>query len=95
MEGRADYDHDDMLKSAVERQFILLGEALNRAVVIDPNLTASISQVPQIINLRHSLVHDYRRTNHEIVWEIIAIHIPVLLAEVDSRLPDEPPLEYF
>ena len=92
---RDDYDPDEMLKSAVERQLILLGEALNRAVAIDPTLRAGISQVPQIINLRHRLVHDYQRTNHEIVWDIITSHIPLLLADVDGRLTEEPPLKYF
>lgn len=37
-----DYSQDEMLRSAVERQFGIIGEAINQMSRVDPEITASI-----------------------------------------------------
>jgi uncharacterized protein with HEPN domain len=56
----ADYDADPMLRAAVERQFITIGEALVQAEKLDAAALHSITALRQIIGFRNILVHDMR-----------------------------------
>ncbi len=53
------YLADPMLQSAVERKLAIVGEALAAARKIDPELTSTIPEVPQIIAFRNILIHQY------------------------------------
>ena len=55
----ADFDSDLVLRSAVERQFEILGEALNRLDRLDPTLGAKIPDLRQIVAFRNILIHGY------------------------------------
>lgn len=45
----ANFERDAMLRSAVERQFEIIGEALNQLAKIDPATTARINECRHII----------------------------------------------
>lgn len=45
----SDYLDDPMLRSAVERQFEIIGESLNRLCHVDPETAASIADLPRIV----------------------------------------------
>ena len=47
------------IRSSVEREFIIIGEALRRISVIDERLFHSISNSRVIIDFRNLLAHDY------------------------------------
>lgn len=85
-----DYTSDRVLQFAVERQIITIGEALKRAVDVDPELVGTISDVRAIINCRHQFVHNYPQIDDDEIWRIIQNDIPRLLAEVRSLLPSSP-----
>lgn len=53
------YDNDVLLQSAVERQFEIIGEALNVARSIDPYLDESITNLAGIVKNRNFLAHGY------------------------------------
>jgi uncharacterized protein with HEPN domain len=53
----ADYADDELLRSAVERQFIIIGEALLQALRLDPSLRSFISHSRRIISFRNVIVH--------------------------------------
>ena len=55
----ADFDNDLVLRSAVERQFEILGEALNRLDRLDAALAAQIPDLRQIVAFRNILIHGY------------------------------------
>ena len=42
----SDYRADDQLRSACERQFEIIGEALNQLARIDPSVAATIPNLP-------------------------------------------------
>ena len=62
-----DYRQDIMLRSAVERQLMIVGEALNQAIRLVPELGDSIGDSRQIIAFRNRLVHGYATIAHDIV----------------------------
>lgn len=73
-----------MLRRAVEREFEIIGEAMNKIEKIDPRI--QISSKKQIINMRNRVIHGYDKINDEIVWGTIIKHLPKLRNEVDKLL---------
>lgn len=81
-----DYRDNLMLRSAVERQLMIMGEALYQASKRDESLSASISDVRRIINFRHVIVHGYASLEHDTVWGIIEHDVPRLAHEIEEIL---------
>lgn len=52
-----DYCQDAMLKSAVERQFEIIGEALNALSKIAPEMATAIPELRRIVAFRNVLIH--------------------------------------
>jgi len=85
----ADYTADPLLRSAVERQFEIIGEALNRLRKTDAAVAGQIPNVERIIAFRNILIHGYDLVNHEVVWGVIESHLPALLKQTEY-LPKQP-----
>lgn len=88
LEGRtfADYEADAMLRSAVERQLMVVGEALNRLRRIAPDLLTFITDSRRIIAFRNILVHGYDVIRNEVVWGILDSDLSTLTNEVSALL---------
>jgi uncharacterized protein with HEPN domain len=86
-----EYASDRMLRSAVERQFIVVGEALLQALRLAPEIARSISDSRRIINFRNVLVHGYALVENETVWGVITESLPVLRRQVEALLGEEKP----
>ena len=67
----ADYEADDYLRSAVERQFEIIGEALNQLSRLDPGTAATIAELARIVAFRNVLIHGYASVDNRIVWGVI------------------------
>ncbi|MFN2615300.1 MAG: DUF86 domain-containing protein [Actinomycetota bacterium] len=72
-----DFVEDDLLRSATERQFTILGEALAQARKLQPGL--SLPELERIIGFRNRLIHSYDTVDPRIVWNIAQTHTPRLL----------------
>ena len=81
-----DYERDELLRSAVERQLGIVGEATGRLARDFPDLAERISEFRQIIAFRNVLVHDYDRVNNRIVWRKIQDYVPRLAEEAQALL---------
>jgi uncharacterized protein with HEPN domain len=81
-----EFAKDDRTRSAVERKFEVIGEALRRVRDEDPAGIEQIEFGSDIIGMRNRLIHGYDAVDETIVWETIAIYLPKLLEEVDSLL---------
>lgn len=75
-----------MLRSAVERQFEIIGEALNRVKRTDEGILAHIGGWREVISFRNILAHGYDFVEDAIVWEIIEKDIPRLIADLKAYL---------
>jgi uncharacterized protein with HEPN domain len=78
------YQSDKMLRRAVEREFEIIGEALNKMDKIDQGL--AIAGKKQIIALRNRVIHNYDAVDNAIIWGIIIRHLPVLKEDVNTLL---------
>jgi len=85
---RTEYEADDYFRSAMERQFEIIGEALSRLLKADPATAARISEQRRIIGFRNVLIHGYDAVDDAITWRIIREKLPVLLSEVNVLLAD-------
>jgi len=82
----ADYAADELLRSAVERKFEIMGEALNRIRQDDPDVLAGIRDHRAIISFRNILIHGYDTIDDRIVWGVIQEGLPGLVEDVAALL---------
>src|SRR5437870_2077314 len=64
------YSSDALLRSAVERQFEVVGEALNQALRQWPGLADRVSDCRRIVAFRNRLIHGYAFVSDEVVWGV-------------------------
>jgi uncharacterized protein with HEPN domain len=81
-----DYAGDPLLRSAVERQFEIVGEALRVALQNRPELAANITDARAIVAFRNQLTHAYSAVDHATVWGLLERRVPQLRAEVARLL---------
>jgi len=87
----ADFQGDPMLRSAVERQFEIIGEALTKLAKIDQKTAAMISEHRRIIAFRNILIHGYAQIDDRLVWGVLDSKLPALSQEVEKLLEVETP----
>jgi len=77
-----DYVADPLLRSAVERQFEIIGEALNQMLKLEPKMASNITDHKRIIAFRNRLIHGYADIAHDLVWGVLETSLPQLHREV-------------
>ena len=82
-----DYRGDDLLRSAVERQFEIMGEALSQLAKDDPAVAEQITDYRKIIAFRNILIHAYATVDDRIVWGVVEGDLPALWASLRRLLP--------
>lgn len=82
-----DLEYEDFLASqlvrdAVMRNLQIIGEAVKR---LTPALKAGHPDLPwrEMAGLRDRVVHDYFGIDYEIVWNVIAEELPILILQID------------
>jgi len=75
-----------LIRSAVEREFTIIGEALSALSRSAPELFTSIGHARRIIDFRNRLAHEYANVNHAVVWAIADRDAPVLRRECAELL---------
>ncbi len=90
VEGKTyeDYAANLLLRSGVERQLAIIGEALNQALRLEPDFAKRISSTRQIIDFRNLLIHAYVTVSSPVIWTILEGHLPVLKSEVEALLTE-------
>ena len=85
------YQRNSTLRFAVERNFEIIGEAMNRLRKIDQATADRIPNSAQIIAFRNLLIHGYDLVDYGRGWTVVANDLPslresiiVLLNEADA-----------
>jgi len=81
-----DYDTDALIRSAVERQFEIIGEAVNRLSKIDNTIVDALPETPRIVAFRNILIHGYDIVDNHVVWDVIQYNLVPLYDEVKRML---------
>ena len=82
------YQQDALLRSAVERQFEIIGEALRRVSALDPSTALRITDHQRIIAFRNVLSHAYGQVDHRLVWALVEGKLHTLREEVEFLLTE-------
>ena len=85
----AAYQSDELLRSAVERQFEILGEALNQLSRLDPNIAEKIPELPRIVAFRNILIHGYASVDDRLVWGVVESRLEPLLDVIAALLSED------
>lgn len=75
-----------LIRSAVERQFEIVGEALSKVRAEDPDVAAMVQGLAKIVGLRNRLIHGYDTVDDEIVWDIVQTKINPLALRLEHIL---------
>lgn len=81
-----DYTGDILLRSAVERQLEIAGEALSQLAKSDSAIAGRISEHWRVIALRNILIHGYAKVDDRVIWSIVERKLPTLRREVTELL---------
>jgi uncharacterized protein with HEPN domain len=79
-----EYQKNQILKRAIERNLEIIGEAINQISRNDPSI--NISNAQRIIGLRNQIIHGYDSISDEIIWGVIIKHLPVLKSEIEHHI---------
>jgi uncharacterized protein with HEPN domain len=82
-----EYENNPMLQDAVERNIEIIEEAMNKLLVIEPQINISNSR--RIVDARNKIIHGYDEIENAQIWEIIINSLPVLKKEVTKFLEEE------
>ncbi|ASB48411.1 HepT-like ribonuclease domain-containing protein [Alkalitalea saponilacus] len=88
--GRRDffeYQNNKLLRRGIERELEIIGEAMNRALKLCPEL--DIKNARQIVDTRNWVIHGYDKVDDVVIWAIVSKHLPVLRKEIEKHLDDK------
>jgi uncharacterized protein with HEPN domain len=80
------YEADLMLRSAVERQMEILGEACMRLQRLDPELSVRIPSTRLVVALRDRIIHGYDSVDDETVFDTVTQDLATLALELQAWL---------
>lgn len=83
-----EYEENLMLRSAVERQLEIIGEALGKAAEQDEAIESQIPSLPRIVAFRNRVIHGYDTVDDEIIWTIAQNNVPELRTRLDDLLEE-------
>lgn len=86
--SRSDIDSDDKLSLALVRLVEIIGEAASRVTAGVQNRHAGI-EWRDILGTRNRLIHAYEAVNLDILWQIVSVDLPSLIAKLQQAIEQE------
>ena len=75
-----------MLRSAVERQFEIIGESLRQLQKAAPDWARELPELSQAVAFRNILIHGYKTIDDRTVWRTVKESLPALHASLSALL---------
>ena len=82
----ARYQGSRLVRSSVEREFIIMGEAAAALGRFAPKIFDSITRARRIVDFRNQLTHEYGVVDDALVWAVIEHDVPVLHRECKALI---------
>ena len=84
--SREDYDSDENLRIALVHLIQVVGEAARH---VPPEVQHGAPGIPwpDVIGMRHRIVHDYMDVDDDVVWTVVTQDLPTLVAELERITP--------
>jgi uncharacterized protein with HEPN domain len=89
--SRSDLDTDRLLNLALVRLIEIVGEAASR---VASEVQERYAEIPwaDIVGMRNRVVHGYDEVDFDILWDVVDLHLPPLIAELRRAIAAfEPP----
>jgi uncharacterized protein with HEPN domain len=77
-----EYERDLLLRSAVERQVEIIGEAARGISAAFQSAHPHIPWRP-IMAQRHRLAHEYGEIDNRLIWTVATVHVPALILQLE------------
>jgi uncharacterized protein with HEPN domain len=84
----SDYQHEPMLRRAIEREFTIIGEIMRRILHHFPETAARIEDARKIANFRNVIVHEYNLLDDVELWNNATVSAPILKLQIDHWLAE-------
>ncbi len=81
-----DYLQDRLTRAGVEREFLVIGEAISQLAKTDQQTASELGNYRKIIDFRNILAHAYSMVNDEVVWGIVENELPNLKKNAEKLL---------
>jgi uncharacterized protein with HEPN domain len=83
----SDFTRNNLIRYAVERQLLVLGEAANH---VSPIFEETHPEIPwrQIIGLRNILAHEYGEIKVDRIYNAATVGVPELIKFLDKLIPE-------
>lgn len=82
--GLDEYKRNRLVRSSVEREFIIIGEAMLALSRVAPEAFAAITRARRIVDFRNQLTHEYPTIDDAVVWAIADRDVTVLREECSA-----------
>lgn len=86
IEDFKEFISNKMMRRAIERDLIIIGEAMHDVVKVDHSRVLHIKNSRRFIELRNEVVHSYDDLSLEKIWHLIWKELPYLRKEVSHIL---------
>ena len=70
-----------LVRSSVEREFIIIGEAAAALARFAPEIFDAITRARRIVDFRNQLTHEYAAVDDALVWAVVEHDVLVLRRE--------------
>lgn len=86
--SQGQFQSDEILRSAVERQFEIMGEALNRVLKANQAMVEFLPEARKVIAFRNVLAHGSDAVVDETVYSVATADVPLLAEQLRVHLKD-------
>lgn len=80
------YQANRLVRSSVEREFIIIGEAVAAISRMAPEVFSDITHGRRIVDFRNQLTHEYPTVDDALVWAIANHDVEALRSQCDTLL---------